>query len=456
MKKLLAILAVLAMCIGMFAGCTPSEPVETESTTTVAAEDNGLENARKYLYTMYKDKNEVTIADYDVIGKVLVGTTSYPVEWSVNVTAGIAEDIKIVTDGDKVTVDLNEMTKEEMTYELIATISDAEGKTEKVSFVHKVPAAIVIDAGMSYEEIVDSAYALAEGTSLPDTYRLFGEIVKIDTPYSEDYKNITVTIQVGALADKPIMCYRLAGEGADKLAVGDKITVEGIFKNYKGTIEFDAGCKLLGMGEIVDQSALVDAAYALAEGIAMTSATAMTGEIVKIDTPYSEDYKNITVTIVVDGLTDKPIMCYRLKGEGADKLAVGDKIGVVGIIKNYKGTIEFDAGCQLIDPAALADVKVAAAAYALAEGIAMTSESTMTGVITAIDTPYSADYKNITVTIVAGGASDYAIMCYRLAGEGADTLAVGDTITVTGTFNNYKGTIEFDAGCKLGAVVKAQ
>ena len=353
MKKLLAILAVLAMCIGMFAGCTPSEPVETEPTTTVAAEDNGLENARKYLYTMYKDKNEVTIADYDVIGKVLVGTTSYPVEWSVNVTAGIAEDIKIVTDGDKVTVDLNEMTKEEMTYELIATISDAEGKTEKVSFVHKVPAAIVIDAGMSYEEIVDAAYALAEGTSLPDTYRLFGEIVKIDTP-------------------------------------------------------------------------------------------------------YSEDYKNITVTIVVDGLTDKPIMCYRLKGEGADKLAVGDKIGVVGIIKNYKGTIEFDAGCQLIDPAALADVKVAAAAYALAEGIAMTSESTMTGVITAIDTPYSADYKNITVTIVAGGASDYAIMCYRLAGEGADTLAVGDTITVTGTFKNYKGTIEFDAGCKLGTVVKAQ
>ncbi|MBR6527886.1 MAG: hypothetical protein IKT45_08110, partial [Lachnospiraceae bacterium] len=155
-------------------------------------------------------------------------------------------------------------------------------------------------------------------------------------------------------------------------------------------------------------------------------------------------------------LTDKPIMCYRLKGEGAENLAVGDKIGVVGIIKNYKGTIEFDAGCQLIDPAALADVKVAAAAYALAEGIAMTSESTMTGVITAIDNPYSADYKNITVTIVAGGASDYAIMCYRLTGEGADTLAVGDTITVTGTFKNYKGTIEFDAGCKLGAVVKAQ
>ena len=35
------------------------------------------------------------------------------------------------------------------------------------------------------------------------------------------------------------------------LKVGDKITVEGVFKNYKGTIEFDAGCTLVGMGESI-------------------------------------------------------------------------------------------------------------------------------------------------------------------------------------------------------------
>lgn len=39
--------------------------------------------------------------------------------------------------------------------------------------------------------------------------------------------------------------------------------------------------------------------------------------------------------------------------------------------------------------------------------------------------------------------------CYRLSGEGAETLAVGDTITVSGTIKNYKGTIEFDKGCTL-------
>lgn len=34
----------------------------------------------------------------------------------------------------------------------------------------------------------------------------------------------------------------MTGNGADKLAEGDKITVTGTIKNYKGTVEFDAKC----------------------------------------------------------------------------------------------------------------------------------------------------------------------------------------------------------------------
>ena len=60
------------------------------------------------------------------------------------------------------------------------------------------------------------------------------------------------------------------------------------------------------------------------------------------------------------------------------------------------------------------------------------------------------------MTIVPGGLDAHAVQCYRLSGEGAKDLAVGDTITVTGTIKNYKGTIEFDKGCTLDAVVKAE
>ena len=81
----------------------------------------------------------------------------------------------------------------------------------------------------------------------------------------------------------------------------------------------------------------------------MNDASTMTGVITSIDTAWSDEYKNITVTIVCDGLTEQPIQCYRLSGEGAQALEVGSVVGVYGTIKNYKGTVEFDKGCTLDD-----------------------------------------------------------------------------------------------------------
>ena len=98
--------------------------------------------------------------------------------------------------------------------------------------------------------------------------------------------------------------------------------------------------------------------------------------------------------------------------------------------------------------------KIVDTAYELEVGAKLPYESTLTGKITKIDTVYSEQYKNITVTIAIKGREDKPIMCFRLKGEQAAGLAVGDTITVTGTLMNYNGTIEFDAGCKLGEVIK--
>ena len=188
----------------------------------------------------------------------------------------------------------------------------------------------------------------------------------------------------------------------------------------------------------------------------LSGMTALEGEIIKIDTPWSPDYKNITVTIVCDGKTEQPIMCYRLSGEGAETLAVGDKIAVYGSIKNYKGTIEFDKGCKVLPYGSAKDVRTLLSAYTLEEGLAMDKAVTLTGVIHKIPTPYSDQYKNITVDMTVAGLVDLPIECYRLSGEGAEGLAIGDTITVTGIIKNYKGLIEFDKGCTLDVVVKAE
>ena len=438
MKKLIALVMLLALC------CTACFAI-AETT------DADLASARSYLRMMYKNSPETTMTDYDVVGVLNIGGLEFPVTWTTD-----SDTIKIIVNDNKtVTIDVDEKNPQELAYVLTGTIANAAGETVSVSFNHKVPAALILE-GLSYEEIVAAAYTLEDGIAMEEPQRLYGTVIRIPSAYSEQYGNITVDIQIGDLVDQPIQCYRLSGAGVENLQVGDKITVEGILKNYKGTIEFDKGCVLVGYGEIVSQKAVLDAAYALSDGASMPNLTALEGEIVNIDTVYSEEYKNITVTIVCDGKTEQPIMCYRLSGEGAATLAVGDKIAVYGSVKNYKGTIEFDKGCQLIPYGTAAQVRTLLSAYTLEDGLSLDKPATLTGVIVGIPTAYSPDYKNITVDMVVAGMADYQIQCYRLSGEGAEGLAIGDTITVTGTIKNYKGTIEFDKGCTLDAVVKAE
>ena len=447
MKKIITCVLLLTLTLSALVSCGDT------SSDAVSA----LEQAKDYVYNTYKNAAEVYIADYKVIGQVIVGDETFAVAWT---TDAAEENVKIIPgDDNMVTIDINEKNPEEVVYTLTATLTDAEGNTETVKVNRRTPAAIIIEEGMSYAEIVEAAYKLEAGIAMEDAYRLYGEIISIDTAWSDQYKNITVTIKVEGAEDKPIMCYRLKGEGADALAVGDKITVEGIIKNYNGTIEFDAGCELLSVGyEAKDQSAILEAAYKLEAGLSMTEPCTLTGVIKNIDTAWSDQYKNITVTIVCDGDEEHPIMCYRLAGEGADTLAVGDMITVTGTIKNYNGTIEFDAGCSLDnlikseEPAPVAPsnpADIVDAAYALEEGASLPYTATLEGTIVSIDSAYSEQYGNITVTIQVGDLADKPIQCFRLKGEGAADLAVGDVITVVGTIKNYNGTIEFDAGCKL-------
>ena len=319
-------------------------------------------------------------------------------------------------------------------------------------------------------DIIAAAYALADGEALAEKVTLTGTVSSVDTAWSEQYQNITVTMKVAGYEDKPVMCYRLAGEGAKDLAYGDVITVTGIIKNYMGIIEFQQGCTLdsvvKGTGEgpesPVDYDVIVEEAKALKPGQSLPYVATLTGRVESIDYAYSAKYNDMSITIEVRG---QDIYCYRLTSPRTDWLKqVGEKdwVTVMGKIKNYNGTIEFDGATMIAytdfykvegpeDPLAHID-----AAYALKEGKSLDYESTLTGVITGVDTPWSDQYKNITVTIQVPGREDKPIQCYRLSGEGADGLAVGDTITVTGTLKNYMGKVEFDQGCEVIDIVKGE
>ncbi|MCQ2412493.1 MAG: hypothetical protein MJ057_06005 [Sphaerochaetaceae bacterium] len=421
MKKALIVLLMVALCASLFAGA-------------------GLANAKAFVKANYDKSSKTnpaprTTADFEVFDHIVIKNVDYTIAWSTD-----TEFVKVVAgENHVVKIDIDEAAPAEIVYNLIAVITDpTDGATETLSMPKTLPQGQV---NPSYEEIALNAYTLAVDEVTAKEVRLCGTVVAIPTVYSEQYKNITVNIQVGALSDNIIQCYRLSGEGCADLKVGDKITVEGKIKNYKGTIEFDKPV-LVGYGDLPNQSATVDAAYLLADGEVMKGTQILMGTIDSIPTAYDAKYGNITVNIIPTGDT-RVVQCYRLSG-GAD-LKVGDTIAVVGTIKNYKGTIEFDKACQMVKPENISSVKTLFKAYELEDGKALEGARQVTGTIVSIPTAYSEQYGNITVNLVTDGLEAYQIQAYRLSG-GAD-LAVGDTITVSGIIKNYKGTIEFDKNC---------
>ncbi len=121
--------------------------------------------------------------------------------------------------------------------------------TEEVPATGHAPVKNVCECGKEYttQDIVALVNGLDKNEALPGTYMLSGTIVSVDTPYDAGKDYVTVTIAVDD-AELELQCYRLTGEYADIIGVGDSITVSGVLKNYysswndTSTLEFDSGC----------------------------------------------------------------------------------------------------------------------------------------------------------------------------------------------------------------------
>ena len=375
------------------------------------------------------------------------------------------------------------------TYDAALTLYEYTGNVD-------VPEDIELDANATPAQIVDAAYqAMKDGVDLLGTWTLTGVITEIGDAYTggTDYKNASVTMQIGDMSDKLIGAYRLTvadTSDADALAelqtlaVGDTITVTGTLGYYGTTVQFTAGCILDELEKPEDApenieleadataEEIVNAAYkAKEDGVQLLGTWALEGVITAIDTPFSSQYNNITVTIQVGDMSDKLIQCYRLTVADTtdtaaladlEALSVGDTITVEGTLSYYGEKVQYAAGTVLkeVEKGELPDTlpetakpeEIVNAAYdAMNNNTPMIGEYKLTGIITSIDTEYSEQYGNITVTMVVDGMEDKPIQCYRLAGTGVENLKVGDTITVKGTFGNYNGKVQYNQGSTLEA-----
>lgn len=497
MKKVLSVALILALALSLFAGCKGG--------------NEALQSATAYLENMYQvgEKGAVMSIDKDkdVLASVTIDGVSYPVEWSISITEGAADSVKIGESSTEnhVLIDLPDVAETDILFAAVATVKDEDGNTESTSFNYKMLCTL------GDLEILDKAYALADGQKLNGTPSLTGDITEIKTPWDASAKTISVVMQVGDAADKLVLCTGLKGEGAEGLAVGDNICVSGTLGKNGGVVGFESGCTLVYVNKanggdsvtddtttavggdnntttaaqggqqggqqqggqqggnstpsvslkvVTDQAKILKDAFALGQNETTPYIAQLTGTVLAVE-KYDAEYGSVTLTFKVG---DKTIECYQMKGNGADKVKSGDTITVKGVIKNYyyegatKGKVEFAydkaSGTEVtltkLVAAATQDLstpaKIVAAAKKLKDGESLQKDVTLTGKVLDIDKPYDASYENISVNI---SVENTTILCYRLKGNGVDKIKEGDTITVTGKIKNYMGTIEFDNGCQM-------
>lgn len=174
MKKLIALCLAMLLCLSVFAACgtgkgneetTTAGKEETtagkEETTTAGTENTteettsgstyDLEAAIAYLDSMYKKEYNITAADYEVAGQVLIGLDKYMVAWAVD-----SDKVAAVEGSPYWTIQVDEMSKETVNYKITATVTAPDGTTATVSYDRVVPEFIVT----SFEDYM----AATEGT----------------------------------------------------------------------------------------------------------------------------------------------------------------------------------------------------------------------------------------------------------------------------------------------------
>ena len=196
MKKIICLLLVLVMCTALFAGCggnTTTTGTPDPSTTAPAADDNALTKAKEYVFSMYKDKRDTeTAIDYTRVSAVMIGDKTYPITWSFEITSGDGSCLSVETGASLTTIKVEKnYSGAVVEYNLVATISDGNGKTESVKFAHSVPMSkkvasledgtyVISTDGLSMAAMAeDKTYGYPTANEVTDTSFTAADIVTI-------------------------------------------------------------------------------------------------------------------------------------------------------------------------------------------------------------------------------------------------------------------------------------
>ncbi len=482
------------------------------SSSATEVEDENLQTAAEFLKSKEQNLNKEGREDYTVDAKVW----GYPITWTVNVSAGVTFG-EVYTDEDGselIPVIVAKDLKEDLTYTLTATVTNEAGESIVLTFTRKVLAmSDVTPKLITAAPVAGTAYKLYvyQGNNQTDMYFTGAKANTYYFATTENYKE-GVDVYVEYLEGSTTEFYPYFFDGTNtKMYIGVVESWNSTKNSWSYNPEFSGNpvskfvwnseyntiTTTIAAHSTNDQSSTTDTektlylgsydtkntisssllSYAsksfvggLAEMISADSVSAETKfaaikEVLSVQAKYTLD-QTVELTAYDERYPDVKIAwtssdeaCAKVDGS-ALKLTIPEAQTTVTLTatltcgeKTDTKTFTLTLGPKTVAPAANASAsEIVNAAFNLAAGETL-GEYTLTGKITNVNTPYSSEYSNVTVTIDVEGKS---IQCYRLKGTGADAIKIGDTITVTGTLMNFKGTVEFGSGCSLDSYTEGE
>lgn len=203
------------------------------------------------------------------------------------------------------------------------------------------------DESKTIAEVLEIGAALADQEKSADSYRVSGTVTEVTTAYDANYKNVTFIITDGT---NTLECFRAKGDEAANVVAGDKVVLYGQMQKYGEKIQLvyaniesrnaeeggNTTPEIPDGGEATIAQILTIGAT-LADLETTTNSYKVTGKVTEIKTAYDATYKNVSFYIT-DG--KDTLLCFRVKGDGAENIAVGDTVVLLGQIQKYYETIE--------------------------------------------------------------------------------------------------------------------
>lgn len=429
LKKALVLVLVLVMCISVFAACDKTE--EYDST--------GLEAARSYVKQLYREVASETGADYSVVSTSMDTTgKSYAVEWSVVVTEGDQNGVKLVAGENVVTVDVDEYASNDIKYTLTATIKDGDHSLT-IEYNRTVPKFVV----NTWEEYK----AGCEEGDANKSYTIKGYVVGVNaTPLSSSVGSLWIVDETGHgyYAYKPTLDAAIT-ESRDTInayfPIGTEVIVRGTVTLYSGAYEFNKNCTVEKTGNTatskgynLDYVDLTDK-FAAATTNKDESLIPYQATMAELKNATLADINGKNYYFTVGESSVKFVLYNDMYIIDEDTVSAIEALWTVGAKANIKGVVNTYSGVYQIYPTSIESVSIQQ----------QTDAEKVAGVKAGLtlEDKYTANFTLPTSTLVN--------LTWAVSGTGASIGEDGCSVTITQS-KEAEQTVTFTATIKSGEV----